>query len=83
MACGVPVVALRSGGVPEIVRDGQDGFLVTTGDIAGIAHAITKIVKDEGLRRRLAHSAMERAECFGITNHVQSVLNVLEETLKK
>jgi glycosyltransferase involved in cell wall biosynthesis len=82
MACGVPVVALRSGGMPEIVRDGRDGFLVTTGDTAGIADAALKIMKNEGLRSRLSESAQERAECFCMTKYVQGVLSVLEETLK-
>lgn len=82
MACGVPVVAVRSGGMPEIVRDGQDGFLATTGDIAGIADAITKIIKDEGLWSRFAQSAMERANSFSITSHVKNVLSVFDETLK-
>jgi glycosyltransferase involved in cell wall biosynthesis len=82
MACGVPVVALRSGGVPEIVRDGQDGFLVTTGDVAGIADAALEIIKDDGLRSRLSDSALHRAECFRMTKYVEGVLRVFEETVR-
>jgi len=82
MACGVPVVAVRSGGVPEIVRDGQDGFLVTTGDVAGIADAALEIIEDDGLRSRLSVSALDRAECFRMTEYVQGVLRVFDEILK-
>jgi len=82
MACGVPVVAVRSGGVPEIVRDGQDGFLVTTGDVAGIASAVLKTLKDDELRSRLSQSALDRAEYFPIATYIQGVLRVFEETLK-
>jgi glycosyltransferase involved in cell wall biosynthesis len=81
MACGVPVVAMRSGGVPEIVRDGQDGFLVTAGDIAGIADAALEIIGDDGLRSRLSVSALDRAECFPMTKYVQGVLRVFDEIL--
>jgi len=82
MACGVPVVALRSGGVPEIVRDGRDGFLVTTGDVAGIASAVLKILKDDEVRKRLSASALERAKCFPVATYVRGVLRLFEETLE-
>jgi|WetSurMetagenome_2_1015567.scaffolds.fasta_scaffold17983_4 glycosyltransferase involved in cell wall biosynthesis len=82
MACGVPVVAVRSGGVPEIVRDGLDGFLVSAGDISGIAGAVLKILRDDELRSRLSESALERAECFPVATYVQRVLRVFEETLE-
>ena len=82
MACGVPVVAVRSGGVPEIVRDGLDGFLVSAGDISGIAGAVLKILRDEELRNRLSEFALERAGCFPVATYVQRVLRVFEETLE-
>jgi glycosyltransferase involved in cell wall biosynthesis len=82
MACGVPVVAVRSGGVPEIVRDGLDGFLVPPGDIAGIAGAALKILKDADLRSQLSESALERAECFRVATYVQGVSCVFAEALK-
>lgn len=82
MACGVPVVAVRSGGVPEIVRDGLDGFLVSAGDLSGIAGAVLKILRDDELRNRLSESALERAECFPVATYVQRVLRVFEETLE-
>jgi glycosyltransferase involved in cell wall biosynthesis len=82
MACGVPVVAVRSGGVPEIMRDGLDGFLVPAGDVAGIAAAALKILRDDDLRSRLSESAVERAQCFPVATYVQGVLRVFEETLE-
>jgi glycosyltransferase involved in cell wall biosynthesis len=82
MACGVPVVAVRSGGVPEIVRDGLDGFLVSVGNVEGIACAALKILRDDDLRGRLSESALERAECFPVATYVQGVLRVFEEALE-
>lgn len=53
MSCGVPVVASREGGVPEIVRDGENGLLCSVGDAAGYAAALTRLGGDPGMRLRL------------------------------
>lgn len=42
-ACGVPVIAYRSGGLTEIVREGKTGFLVEIGDVEGMAGAVSKL----------------------------------------
>ncbi|HOM29777.1 MAG TPA: glycosyltransferase family 4 protein [Deltaproteobacteria bacterium] len=51
MACGVPVVATRAGGIPEIVHDGETGLLVDVGDAEGVARAVLRMLHDERLRR--------------------------------
>ena len=45
-ACGVPIVACRAGGIPEIVRDGLNGRLLEPGDSAGLAEAIIGLLDD-------------------------------------
>jgi glycosyltransferase involved in cell wall biosynthesis len=58
MACGLPSVATRIGGVVDIVRDGENGLLVDPGDAAGISAAITKLLGDPELSRRISSSAL-------------------------
>jgi glycosyltransferase involved in cell wall biosynthesis len=53
MACGVPVIATRSGAIPEYVPDGVAGLLVPEGDLEALAGAILTLLEDEALRRRL------------------------------
>jgi glycosyltransferase involved in cell wall biosynthesis len=48
MAAGRPVVAARSGGIPEIVRDGMDGYLVAPRDLASFARAVVRLLGDRG-----------------------------------
>jgi glycosyltransferase involved in cell wall biosynthesis len=60
MACGVPVVASRTGGIPEIVRDGETGFLVPPGDPMAFAEAIDRILCDPALGREFSLRARER-----------------------
>lgn len=52
-ACGVPVVAGRSGGIPEAVRDGATGLLVEAEQPEAVAHALRRLLDDPILRRRL------------------------------
>ena len=60
LAAGRPVVATRVGGVPDVVRDGQDGFLVETGDVDGLAAALERLAGDEELRTQMGDAGRER-----------------------
>jgi glycosyltransferase involved in cell wall biosynthesis len=59
---GVPVVATRVGGIPEIVSDGIDGILVPPADSGALAEAITELLSDEPRRRKLAGSGRAKVE---------------------
>ncbi|HLK50328.1 MAG TPA: N-acetyl-alpha-D-glucosaminyl L-malate synthase BshA [Bryobacteraceae bacterium] len=56
MACGVVPVATRVGGVPELITDGEDGFLEVPGDIAAQAARVTELLTDDALQYRMAKS---------------------------
>jgi glycosyltransferase involved in cell wall biosynthesis len=57
MAAGVPVVAYRTGGIPDFVEDGRNGRLVRRGDVQALADALAALVGDAPLRRRLGDAA--------------------------
>lgn len=57
LSVGVPVVATAVGGVPEIVRDGENGLLVPAGRPEELAAAMLRILEEPGLRERLAAAA--------------------------
>jgi sugar transferase (PEP-CTERM/EpsH1 system associated) len=61
-AAGVPVVASRVGGIPEMVEDDRSGLLFTAGDEEGLAHALGKVLRNPELARRLREAARERVE---------------------
>lgn len=61
MAAGVPVVASRVGGNPEIITDGDDGLLVPVGDHAALARAIGRLLADPDGRATMGHRARETA----------------------
>ncbi len=57
LACGLPVVASRIGGIPEFTKDGRTGFLFTPGDPRELANRIQRLMSDEPLRRRMGQEA--------------------------
>ncbi len=61
MACEVPVVASRIGGLPEVIEDGVTGFLHALDDLDGMAASVLRLINDEGLRRRVAEAARDSA----------------------
>jgi glycosyltransferase involved in cell wall biosynthesis len=62
MACGVPPVATRTGGVPDLITHGEDGFMEAVGDIDAQASRLTELLCDEGLHARLSAAARKTAE---------------------
>src|SRR5438094_6551798 len=61
MACGVPAVCSKVGGLPEVIRDGVEGYLVAARDVKGMAARALEILTDSGLRERMGRAARERA----------------------
>jgi glycosyltransferase involved in cell wall biosynthesis len=60
LAAGRPVVASRVGGVPDVVRDGEDGFLVEPGDVDGLAERLGRLAADPALRDRMGAAGRDR-----------------------
>jgi starch synthase len=79
MACGRPIVASRTGGIPEVVEDGVSGQLVTPGDAADLARALVLLAGDPERRRRLGNAARARAEAFDIRATVRSLEDLYDE----
>jgi glycosyltransferase involved in cell wall biosynthesis len=60
LAAGRPVVATRVGGVPDVVRDGEDGFLVEAGATDDLADRLERLARDPELRERMGTAGRER-----------------------
>jgi glycosyltransferase involved in cell wall biosynthesis len=74
LATGTPVVANRVGGVPDVVRDGIDGYLVVPGDVDGAAERLETLARDAALRSRLGEAGRERVrDRYAVTRLVGDV----------
>jgi N-acetyl-alpha-D-glucosaminyl L-malate synthase BshA len=60
MACEVPVVASRVGGLPEVIEHGVSGFLHAPADLDGMAASAVSVMADPDLRRRITEAALAR-----------------------
>lgn len=58
--CGFLVVETNVGGVPEVIREGETGFLVPYGSVPALANALATLVKDSGLRESMGQSRRGR-----------------------
>ena len=77
LASGVPVVGTDGGGLPEVVRDGETGFLCGVGDVAGMAAASLEILRDRNrwaeMSQRAAEDARERFSRDAIVTKYESL----------
>src|SRR5439155_1531269 len=74
LASETPVVANRVGGVPDVVRDGLDGYLVSAGDVDGAAAKLALLAGDRGLRKKLGRSGRARVlERYSVARLVDDV----------
>jgi len=75
-AHGLPVVATRTGGIPEAVREGETGFLVDSQDVSGIAEAMIRLVRDPGLAHRLGQNGRKQAETLSWERYAEQQFQV-------
>ncbi len=76
MAVGRPVIAAACGGIPEIVRDGETGYLVAPRDIGAFAAAIVRLLGRPELRAQFGAAGRRRAEAlFDVRAHATRVLD--------
>ncbi len=80
MATGLPVVAIDVGGIPEMVTEGETGWLVRARDTAAFGERLTRLADDPVLRARMGATARTRAQAqFGRGPIVQRIEQVLTE----
>ncbi|ARD49470.1 N-acetyl-alpha-D-glucosaminyl L-malate synthase BshA [Sporosarcina sp. P33] len=61
-ACGVPAVATAIGGIPEVVQDGSNGFLVQLGDVQAVAARVTHLLSDPVLHQQMKEKAIQTVQ---------------------
>ena len=82
LACGTPVVANAVGGIPEQIKDGETGFLLSSTDLLGIVNAIQTLIDDDELRKRMQLAAVADArKRFDMNRQVNATLAWYKEVI--
>jgi glycosyltransferase involved in cell wall biosynthesis len=84
LATGCPVVATRVGGVPDVVDDGVDGFLVAPGAVQELAARLAELARDPELRVRMGAAGRERMRTrYAVDRLVDDVDRLYRELLER
>jgi glycosyltransferase involved in cell wall biosynthesis len=79
LAVGTPVIATAVGGVPEVVREGENGLLVSPGDVDALAEAIRRLATDDALRGALADAAADSVAELAEPRILARVVQAIEQ----
>ncbi len=83
MAAGLPIVGVNSGALPELVKQNRNGLLVRTGDSRALGEAISKILEDEKLRKKMSKASLEIVSSHQVKASLQKILKIYEKVLEK
>ncbi len=79
LAAGVPVVAFKTGGIPEIIRDMNNGVLVEVNSIRGMAEKITLLIESSELRSKIVSQGYETAKQYSWRNCIEKYIKLFYE----
>jgi L-malate glycosyltransferase len=83
-ACEVPVIATRIGGIPEVVCEGETGYLSDVGDVEKMSEDTIKLLKDEDLRRGFGEKGRELAvQRYGSDKIIPQYISFYEQIVQK
>jgi glycosyltransferase involved in cell wall biosynthesis len=83
MACGTPVVGFDTGGIPDMVRPGETGWLAETGNVRALRQAIEQALRDEREREQMGARAREVVEEeYTLERQAQQYTNLYEDILQ-
>ena len=83
MTLGKPAVVTDAGGMPEVVENGNQGFVLPIGRPSEFATALISLLQDEGLRSRMGQAARQRSSLFDIRAAVRRTEDIYREVLRR
>jgi L-malate glycosyltransferase len=83
-ACEVPVIATRIGGIPEVISEGETGYLSDVGDVEKMSEDTIRLLKDEDMRRAFGDKGRELAvQRYGSDKIIPQYINFYEQVVEK
>jgi len=83
-ASGLPVVSTRHAGIPDVVLEGQTGFLVDEGDVDGMAQAMIRLAQDPNLAQSMGAAGRARVEAeFSMDRSIANLWQIIETAIEE
>ena len=80
MACEKPVIASRIGGVPSVISDGEDGLMVSPGDVKDLAEKTLYLLSNPHIAGKLASRARKKVEDkFSVNKMVDDTIGIFRK----
>jgi len=83
MAAGLPIVASRVGGIPDLVKDGKNGLLVPPADASDLEKAISVLLEDKAQRKRMGGAGKKMCRLYSAEAMVEQIDNLYTKLLQK
>jgi glycosyltransferase involved in cell wall biosynthesis len=82
MACGLPVIATKVGGIPEVIEEGRNGILIDKKDVESLIRAIVYLLKNQALAKNMGTQGRKMFESrFSWQKNAQKVIEIYKEVL--
>ena len=83
MGQGIPNISTRIASIPEVIQDGENGFLITPGDVEALQDRILKLVSEDRLRREFSEKGARLIrEAFSLKASIERLEHFYEEICK-
>jgi glycosyltransferase involved in cell wall biosynthesis len=84
MACGKPAIATKIGGIPSVIDDSKNGFLVKMGDLKELRDKLLIVLKDDKLAKKFGEAARKKVvENFSLEKMINDTIKVYEEVINE
>jgi glycosyltransferase involved in cell wall biosynthesis len=84
MACGLPIIATRVGGIPELVEEGENGILIHPGDREALLNAVARLLDDPILRGQMALKNVQKIkEKYDIPMYIEKLKSLYRDILRE
>jgi glycosyltransferase involved in cell wall biosynthesis len=83
MAAGLPIVASRVGGIPDLVKDGKNGLLVPPADVSALKNVISALLEDKEKRKRMGEVGTKICRQYSTNAMVEQIDDLYMELLEK
>jgi glycosyltransferase involved in cell wall biosynthesis len=83
MARGVPIISTNVGGIPDVIKNGKNGLLITPRNPLQIANAVVRLIKDVQLRAKLIENGLKTVKQYTLEAQIEKIMNIVFQNIER